>query len=79
MIDDIKSAIESANTIALAGMRTGEEIGRRESAVKIAKLREALSLYITFCGNTGYSLTRESAKLAYDTAQAALNDTEQGR
>ena len=42
MIDDIKSAIESANTIALAGLNAGREIAERESVAKIKMLTDAL-------------------------------------
>ena len=78
MIDDIKSAIESANTIALAGMRTGEEIGRRESAIKIDVLRKALQVAVnTLLANGGP--TAGERDYAVTNARQALQATEQGR
>lgn len=38
----LKETVQSANAVALAGIRSGEDIGRRESAAEIKRLKEAL-------------------------------------
>lgn len=53
------------------GMQTLSD-GIAEAAGRIAKLREALGFYIAIVGNTGYSITRESAQQAYDMANKAM-------
>src|SRR6202012_1741906 len=43
-----------------------------QSAATITALSDALIFYMTICGNTAYSVTRESAKEAYVRGSAAL-------
>lgn len=40
------------------------------------RLREALTYYKALYGNTGYSVTKESAQIAYNMARQALNESE---
>ena len=43
------------------------------------ELIEALSFYVSLCGNTGYSITRDSAHQAYELANAVLAKCEQAQ
>ena len=50
------------------------QLSREEE--KVCELVEALELFMFACGNTGYSMTREVAKLAYDKGKQALAKVE---
>lgn len=57
--------------------RTAESITEKAKLVLRAvnsfeAMREALSFYMSICGNTAYSVTRESAQQAHDMGTAAL-------
>jgi hypothetical protein len=43
------------------------------------ELNEALSFYVSLCGNTGYSITRDSARQAYELASVVLTKCEQAQ
>ena len=43
------------------------------------ELIEALSFYVSLCGNTGYSITRDGAHQAYELADAVLTKCEQAQ
>jgi hypothetical protein len=51
---------------------------KKDTAEARVKVRgDALRLYMALCGNACANATRESAKLAYDTAEAALRGEEE--
>jgi hypothetical protein len=55
-----------------AGLVTPAFTRHRQQAT--AELVEALSLYVSICGNTAYSVDREMAQVAYAKAMSALSN-----
>ena len=54
----------------------GEQKANAQAMAALPELVETLEFFMLIYGNTGYSVTRENAKLAYDKGKKVLNKVE---